>query len=247
MRYDVKQTLLLIGIVLSCTTPVHAVDVRQVEVTGPRISLGDVLSDAPETLRSVDLGPVPAPGGSRVVSKDEIERVLPRSSHVHVPDAVRVVRKMRVLVAAELERVARQALGAALPPGVTVTALHGPASAAVVSGFTQVKATVPKLAHHAGATSVTVLLDFRRDTEVLQFVSFRVDLDVSAEAALPDVVHGAQLSAIVKRGLVEVSASASASADGDVGDVIPISIRSTGRTLRARIESKERALVVETQ
>jgi hypothetical protein len=50
---------------------------------------------------------------------------------------------------------------------------------------------------------------------------------------------------VVSRGLVEVTTPAVTSADADIGDVVQVLLRPSGRALRAELVAKDRALALE--
>ncbi len=49
----------------------------------------------------------------------------------------------------------------------------------------------------------------------------------------------------VRRGLIEVSTQAVTSADGDIGDVVQVLLRPSGRALRAQLVARDRSIAVE--
>jgi flagella basal body P-ring formation protein FlgA len=72
-----------------------------------------------------------------------------------------------------------------------------------------------------------------------------LDLSVSAEGAVYDVVRGATVAVVVRRGSVEVRTTGFAGADADIGDRLPVQLRPSGRVLRTRLVNKDEALVEE--
>ena len=65
--------------------------------------------------------------------------------------AVRVVRAMRKLGAAELERLARGALSSTMPRGALLAAVRVPRTADVAEGWDSVTAALPHPPHRTGA------------------------------------------------------------------------------------------------
>jgi hypothetical protein len=153
-------------------------------------------------------------------------------------------------VAGELAELARTALSSSvvrLPKGATVLAAH-PSSAGkvlvpIAPSHVTIDVTPP--ARRAGPVTATAVLVFWKDADIAARIPLRLDLSVPPEALVYDVAKGRFVTVVVRRGLVEVTAPAVASSDGDVGDVIQVLLRPSGRALRAEIISKDRAVAVE--
>jgi hypothetical protein len=220
-----------------------APEIRTVEIDGLRVRLGDLVSGLPPDVASVDLGPAPPPGATRLVARDELVAALPAEQRGRpTPAAVRIVRKMRRLGAAELERLAVGALArSGLPRGVSVTAVRPPPSAVVPVGFDRVEVALGRPPRREGSWSTVVPLELFVGAEEIARVPLQLQLRLGAEAARPDVPHGTALTLVVVRGGVEVSTAAVAGADADVGDVVTVSVRATGKVVRARIVAPDRA------
>lgn len=225
------------------TPPVH------VAVNGPRVLVGDVLRNAPPDAAAIDLGPAPAAGGSRLLDRAQILRALREhqaTEPARIPEAVRVVRAVRVLRAPELDRLVRDALPPdRLPRGATLAAVRAPRPLEVPAGWSAVTVDLPRPPRRTGSFPTTALVSFLRDAEVLARVPVPVELTLTPEAALPDLARGAAVTLLVRQGLVEIRVSASAGADADVGDTLPVLLRPAGRVLRARLLERDLALAVE--
>src|ERR1700689_5147445 len=77
---------------------VAPVVVPEVQITGSRIHLSDVIPNAPPDLADFDLGASPAAGGSRIFDKGDLAVALgDKQNKVSLPTAIRVVRKMHKL------------------------------------------------------------------------------------------------------------------------------------------------------
>lgn len=223
---------------------------RDVAVTGTRVHLGDLLANVDATEAAVDLGPSPAAGGSRLVSRAEIVSLL-NAQHLAppaaIPDAVRVVRRARHLQPAELEVIVRDAIGSRpLGRGVSLTAVRIPRAVDVADGWSNVEVDVPRAPKKVGAFTTTAIASFfTRAGEVIGRVAAPVELTVSPNGALYDSTRGSAVTLVLRRGLVEVRAAGVAMADADVGDVVPVQLRPSGRVLRARLITTDEALAVE--
>jgi hypothetical protein len=215
-------------------------------VASSRVYLGALVSGLPSEVADIDLGASPAAGGSRVFTRDDLLQAL----HDHgaddpksLPSAVRVTRKTRRLDAAEIDRLVREALGSKLPRGVTLSAVHGPHVVDVPDGWTSVSAELPAPPRRTGPVASAVHLAFLERALLLCALSVPVDLQLSPEAAIYDLTRGGRVTLIVRHGLVEVTVSATAAADADVGSLVPVVLHPSGRVLSARLEDPEHAVV----
>jgi len=246
------RTLLASLLVLSATlgtTRGTAAATRQVLVNGTRIHLKDVVPDADASAAQVDLGPSPAPGGSRLVTRADIVAALDArqvAAPPSLPDAVRVLRSARHLAALDLNEIVRTAMGAKpLGRGVTLASVRADRPVDVADGWTRVDVDVPRAPKKAGTFSTTAIASFFVGDEVIARLPVRLDLSVSAEGATYDTLRGTAVMLVVRRSLVEVRAPGYAAADADIGDVIPVQLRPSGRVVRARLSTKDEAVAIE--
>ncbi|MBM4377493.1 MAG: flagella basal body P-ring formation protein FlgA [Deltaproteobacteria bacterium] len=220
--------------------------VRRVEVTGPRLRLGDLVEGL-GALADVDLGPSPAPGVSRLLRRDELRAELEAqgiSSVPRLPEAVRVSRRLERVTSARLQALLLDAVrGAGLRDGIVLRRAEAPANLKVASGWQRVSAMVPRPPRRPGEWSTTVTLAFELDGQKLARVAVPAVFDVSPEAAAPDLAKGGPVTLVVKNGLVEIAARASAGDNADVGDVIPVTVSATGKVVRAKLVTKDRAVL----
>jgi hypothetical protein len=241
-------TSLLLAALLGAPSAGARAPIAEVRIAAARVHLGDVLPAILGDAAAVDLGPAPAPGASRLVTRDDLQRALDEAhckAPARLPEAVRVFRKMRKLGAAELEQLARAALPGAMPRGAALNAVRAPRSVDLADGWDRVVASVPRPPHRVGSFATTVTLSFLSGAERLAEISFPIDVLVNAEGAAFDLAHGRQLTLIVKRGLVEIEAPAIATIDADVGMILPVALRPSGRVVRARLLTADRAELVD--
>ncbi len=229
---------------------VQATPPERVTIGAARVLVSDVVRSAPTEAGSVDLGPSPAVGASRLIDRASIVRAL-REHGVRdlpeVPEAVRVVRRSRTLSASEIERMTRERLAAeGLPRHAELTGVRSSRGLEVADGWDAVNVELPRLPRRTGPFSTTALLTFRVGTEVLGRASVQVDLSLPAASAQPDVARGGPLTLVVRQGLVEVRIGATASADADVGERLQVVLHPSGRVLRARLLDRDTALAEET-
>lgn len=223
--------------------------VHQVSVARTRVLLADVVARLAPELARIDLGPAPAPGGSRLLTRDEIKRAV-EGAHAKapavLPAAVRVVRRMQKVTVSDLEQLTRKALdGPALPRGAALAAVHPAGAVNVAAGWDSVRASLPKKPHRAGVLRSTAVLTFAAGADTLATVVVPVELSLTPEAAAWDLPKGGAVKVVVRRGAVEVEAAAVSTANADVGSVFPAVLRSSGRVLRVRLLDKEHAELVE--
>ncbi len=152
--------------------------------------------------------------------------------------------------ASELTELARTAIttsAARLPKGATLVAARSSAGGLVGIPIapTRVTIDVTPAPRRAGTVNATAVLVFWKEGDVSTRVPLTLELSVPPEALLYDVQKGSVLTLVVRRGLIEVSVQAVASADADVGDVVQVLLRPSGRALRAQVIAKDRALAVE--
>jgi len=213
--------------------------VPEVTIGNTRLTLGDVAVGIDAVVAAVDLGPAPAPGASRLLLRAEILAALATQGLVarHPwPSAVRVTRKMKTLGAAELGRITRQALAEQpMPRGVTLAAVRAPARIQVADGWSSVHVELPRPPRRVGRFATTAMVSFLTDGDPVAVVAVPVDLALGPDAARRDQGRGDPVNVRVRRGLVEVTIRGLASAEADVGDMLPVLLRSSGRTLQAQL------------
>jgi hypothetical protein len=220
---------------------------REVTVTGIRVHVRDLVPGAESGVADVDLGPAPIAGASRLISRaDILTAVAGHPAPSAVPEMVRVVRKTRHVTPPEMDAIVR----ASLPPeslraGVSLGAVHSDRAVEIADGWTHVDVATPRTPKKVGPFATSAIVTFFDDAQVLARIPVPVTLTVSAEGAAFDSPHGRPLTLVVRRSLVEVRVSARAGADADIGDLLPVQVPLSGRTLRARLVSKDEALALE--
>lgn len=154
----------------------------------------------------------------------------------------------RAPVAGELAELARNAISSGsirLPKGAVVSGARPTADAQMPIATTRVTIEMTPPPRKAGKVVATAVLVFWKESDIAGRLPIAIELSVPPEAMIFDVAKGASLTLVVQRGDVEVSAPAVTSADADVGDVVQVLLRPSGRAFRARIVAKDRAVAVE--
>ncbi len=217
-------------------------------IDAARIRLGDLVTSAPEGAADADLGPAPPPGGSRLVSKQEILRQLRElgqdGSNLALPPAIRVTRAANRLSAEELKGLVTPAIARSLPAGTTLGAVTVRSGAVLSRRASVGHVTFPKLPKREGSFKTTAMVELVTDGEVAMRLPVSVTLDLKPEAAKSLLERGAQVNLLIERGPARVTAVGFALREGDVGEVVQFKVQNTQKILRARIESRTLARVV---
>lgn len=222
--------------------------IRTVLVATPRVQLGQIMSDLEETVAEIDLGPAPAPNGSRIITRKKIEEALEEENVqgvANIPKSVRVKRKMQTLKPAQVTKLTKEAIAArGLKKGITITKVKPPARVKIAAGWDAVRVKLPKNPRRKGKWATTVMLSFDAGGERVARVAVRVVFHLTEEATRPDIKKGTQLTLTVQSGRVSVSVKAYAGADADVGDTFNVQLRPSGRLVRAKLIARKRAVAL---
>jgi hypothetical protein len=217
-------------------------------VSRARLKVADV-ARAAEDVGAVDLGPAPPPGGSRIFARAEIEEKIRAAGldpkGLVLPKTVRIVSASLRLTPDALAKLAAPAVTSALPQGVTLEKVEPAYEIVTHPGATVKSATVAKIPRQKGQAHSTAVLELATEDDVVTKVPVAITVDVSDVAAKADVPRGARLDVVIERGPIRIVTAATSLVDADVGDSGNVSIVATGRVLRARFVSRDRAEIVE--
>jgi hypothetical protein len=206
------------------------------------------MPDAPGVVHDVDLGPAPAPGNSRLLSRQEIERQLREAgqspSLVRVPASIRVTSAAKRWTVAELETLVQPAIERALPRGARLAKLRVRKGYALSPRSEVGRVTIGKLPKREGSHQTTAMVELVADGETSVRLPVSVELELGAQASQSVLEKGAAVHLVIERGAARVSAVGVALSAGDVGDVVQFKVQNTHKVLRARIESRTTAKVV---
>lgn len=160
-----------------------------------------------------------------------------------------VASTMRRFSPGELAALVRTALSAStvrLPKGTKILGAR-PSSSDLMVPMAPSRVTIDLTPppRRAGLVTATAVLVFWKDAEVSARVPLHLDLSVPPEGLVFDVPKGGVVTIVVRRGLVEVSAPGVTAADADIGDVVQVLLRPSGRALRGEIIARDRVLAVE--
>ena len=242
-----------IAIVLALTVmgaPVALADkpLPERKVAHGRILVSDIVEGAPESIATIDLGPAPQPGSSRVVRREDVERAVVQGlpAKMKIPAAVRVVRATKTLSPTDIEAMTRLAIAATrLARGAIYGGARPGAAITVPAGYDLVRAEVPRPPRRPGKLSTVATLTFLEKDNELARIQIPIDIELPKEAAFADVPKGAKVTFVVTRGAIEIRAAGTAGADADVGEDLPVTVSDSGRVLRGRVMSRDPAVVTE--
>jgi hypothetical protein len=213
-----------------------------------RVVLCDVAPKAPAELCDTDLGATPAPGSSRLISRDDVVAALPEGTPMRgwtIPASTRIVRKTRTVAPVELEKITRRAVTVTgLPRGASLAAVRAKASVTVPDGWDTVSIEVPRPPRKSGKHLATATLVFSEGESVLIKVPVPIEMMLPKSAAQPDIKKGSKVSFVISRGSIEIKASATATQDADVGETLNVALES-GKMAKATLTSKDPALAME--
>jgi len=241
-----KRAHFALSLVLFAAAPALRAEPR-VRVEGPTVRLADVVTNVPAELADLELCKAPPAGASRVLTSgdvlDKLRAAGADTTRIVVPAAVRVETLAERWTAADVTERAYAHVKAALQPGVELLKLKA-ANGAVVPVGTSVKGVSLRVPRRAGTHQLSAMAELVRDGDVVARLPLSVSVTVSELALEPTVRRGALVSVYVENGNARVGASASALADTDAGEVAWFKVTSTGKVVKARVESRDQAKVI---
>lgn len=213
-----------------------------------RLRLGDIALSVPEEWADVDLGQAPPPGSSRLVSRKEAERLLSAADvpldRIQFADSMRIVAASRRFTRDELIEWLEPAIAERLEAGIQLASVEVRRGIVTSPSATIGRVVIPRLPKRAGSVRTSVVVELRRHGAVVERLSVPISLDVSREAAAPDVAQGQRVTLVIQMGQARVAAAAVALEAGDVGRVYAFRVSKTRKVLRARLLSRNEARVV---
>jgi hypothetical protein len=218
-----------------------------ITVISAHVHLGDVLPSAAASDATIDLGNAPPTGGSRTLTRAELAMAFTArgmTAPSNLPESVHVVRKAKAIAAKEIEQLIQAAVVKhPLKFGVAVATIRSPKNAQVVDGYDDAPVTIPRAPRKMGAVSTTATIEFFYRGESIDKLQVPIELKVDAYGAQPDVTHKSAITLVVKKGVVEISTPATADADADIGESLPVTVKASNKTLIAVLTEKEKALL----
>jgi len=217
---------------------VHAQDVV---ASNDRILLQEVMPTLVGTpIGAVDVAQAPAPGSSTTVHRADVQRALTQAGlresvkTKDIPKSVKVSREAVKLTRDELSAQAQESIVAAVTP-CDLGEVRYPSDVRLQAGPRTFRAEFNGL--RSGSLTGAVFIEAGgRET--------RVPVIATLVCPPPEIKPGTQVTAIAQVGPVKATAPAEARQAGRIGEIIRITNRATGASLRARIVSSRTVEIV---
>ena len=215
-----------------------------------RIHLSDVSDGYDEgELASLDLGPAPPPGNSRLLSRAEVEDLLhaagDEAKSLRMPAVLRVKSAAKRWSTAELTDAVTPKLLSALPFGVTFKSTKLTRGIVTSPSVKIGNAHFPKIPKRVGELTLTAMVEVQQDDVTVLRVPVNVVVLVTEAATKPAVGKGARINLVIEHGPARVTALATALSDTELGESGLFRVSATQRVLRARLLTPDTAQVVE--
>ena len=214
-----------------------------------RLLAGDIIKSAPAGVAEIDLGPAPPPGGSRLLTKSEIESMLRQrgvdTTKLAIPASLRVVGGSKRVTPAELTTMITPVIVENLPKGVGLLKVTPGYDVVLPPSATVGNIDIPRHPRQKGPFRTTATVQMVSEGEIVARVPVPVILQVSEDAARPDVPRGSRISLVIDRRSLRIMTPGSCMLDANVGDTVNVLVTSTNRVVKAKITSRDEAQVVE--
>jgi hypothetical protein len=211
--------------------------------------VGDLVPNVGEAAAMVEVGPSPAAGVSKLITRADIVSALMAKQIAAppvIPEVVRVVRKVRRVTTSDFDAIVRRAIATnPLGKGVTLASVRVDHAVDVPDGWSRVDIDIPRPPKRVGPFQTVAIASFFAESDLLARVLVSLDLVVSPEGAVYDILRGSPVGVVLRRGCVEVRTTGFAGVDADVGDRLPVHLHPSGRVLRTRLVAADEALVLE--
>jgi hypothetical protein len=240
----------LLGFLLATTIALSASAELSQTIDSARIHLSDV-SDGYDDgeLASLDLGPAPPPGNSRLLSRAEVEDQLHAAGDdgksLRMPASLRVKSAAKHWSMDELRDALTPKLISALPAGVDFKSAKLNRTLVTSPSVKVGEAHLPRIPKHVGELTLTGTVDLVQDNVTVVRVPITLVVQVSEAATLPTAAKGTRVNLVIEHGGARVTALATAMSDIELGATGLFRVASTLRVLRARLLSPDSAQVVE--
>jgi hypothetical protein len=242
--------LSLCAFLLATTATLSASAELSQTIDTARIHLSDV-SDGYDDgdLASLDLGPAPPPGNSRLLSRAEVEDQLHAAGDdgksLRMPESLRIRSASKRWSIEELRETLTPQLIRSLPLGVTFKNAKLSRVLVTSPGVRVGEAHIPRIPKHVGELTLTATVDLMQDDVTVLRVPVTLVVQVSEAATLPAAAKGTRVNLVIEHGPARVTALATAMSDTELGATGLFRVASTQRVLRARLLSPDSAQVVE--
>ncbi len=245
-----SSRLAVFGVLLASSVSLAASAELERTIDSARIHLSDI-SDGYDDgeLASLDLGPAPPPGNSRLLSRGEVEDQLHAAGDdaksLRMPSSLRVKSAAKRWSPDELREALTPRLMAALPAGLKFKSSKLNRALVTSPSIKIGDAHFPKFPKREGELALTAIVDLTQDDVTVVRVPITVVVLVTEAATRPAAAKGARVNLVIEHGPARVTALATALSDTELGAFGSFRVASTQRILRARLVGPDSALVVE--
>lgn len=240
------RAFVLAAIVALAASASAAPEPTAVLVDHSRLLLSDVMPSAPAALAKTDLGPAPPAGSSVLLTRDSILGKLGDAGATVAlpPGTIRVSSASKTMSARELSDWLKPMIASRMRTGVTLARVDGTVGATLSPRALVKDVSVPRT-HQKGTQQVTAVVELARDGETVLKMPVTLTLDVDERGARADVPRGSHVTVIVRAGHVEVHADATTTTDGDVGDLVQLTVARTARAASGKLLDDKTVALVE--
>jgi hypothetical protein len=240
----------MLGFLLASSVSFSANAELERTIDSARIHLADISDGYDDSeLSSLDLGPSPPPGSSRLLSRGEVEDQLHAAGddakNLRMPSSLRVKSAAKRWPAEELRAALTPRLLAALPAGLKFKSSRLNRALVTSPSIKIGDAHFPKFPKREGELTLTAIVDLIQDDVTVLRVPVTVVVWVTEAATRPAAAKGARINLVIEHGPARVTALATALSDIELGALGSFQVASTRRVLRARLVGPDSALVVE--
>jgi hypothetical protein len=162
-----------------------------------------------------------------------------------LPEAIRVKSEGRVLSPDDVSQLAYAPIQGALPLGVTLSRVESKLPLTVPLTATFGRVELPRLPRRAGPLTTSGMIEIVHEGAVVGRMPLTLQLVISEGAARADVPKGSDVTLVIARKAATISARGVAMQDAEIGQIALFKVPLTGKVLRARVESADRAVVME--
>ena len=240
----------LFGFLLATTFAFSASAEQALTIDTARIHLSDV-SDGYDDgeLASLDLGPAPPPGNSRLLSRAEVEDQLhaagDNAKSLRMPASLRIRSAAKRWTTDELRDTLTPKLVSALPLGVNFKSSKSSRPLVTSPSVKVGEVHLPRIPKHVGELTLTATVDLVQDDVTVVRVPITLVVQVTEIATQPAAAKGTRVNLVIEHGGARVTALAFAMSDTELGATGMFRVASTQRVLRGRLLSSDSAQVVE--
>lgn len=246
MRSSLSRFCGLIGVAAWLCAPGVGAVPQTVAIAGGRVELGEILPNAPESMRAIDICAAPKVGTSRLLERQVIERQVQAAgfdtSGLTLPPSVRIERTGHKYTPAELGAMLEKPVSQALPAGVSLLQVEATVALTLEEGALPGPITLPKLPDRIGSVRIAFSVEFMGNDTPIR-VPVTAIVQIAEHAARAAMARGSRVQLAITRGSARITADATALADGNIGEELRFRVNSTGKVLRGIVVSPTLAKV----